>query len=392
MEVAGEDADRPDGAGVTGSLRIVHIGNGRAFKIKAIADAFVERGHDVHMIPIPPLAQAWDGVASHRLPEPRLPGPAAVAARFHQLRTLVRRLKPDIVHAHNAWGPGWYGAAAGHHPFVIHAYGGDLLPEQYSDRPAFQRRLTSWSCKTADRIVVTGRHMIAAASRLGIPPERLMLLPRGVDLGRYRPGLDTTRLRMRLKLDQAFPILLSPRYQVDESLYNLDVVIDAFATVRERLPAAACIQMYDPAREAGRARLAERAADRGLAAAYHLVPAVDNDEMPLFYNIADVVLSVPSSDGFPVTVLEASACAAPLIVSDLPYCAEWFAGGDTGVVVPVRAPAKLAQAIIDLCADSDRRRSLGASARRMVEERADYGRCMDQLETLYRELLARRND
>ena len=65
-----------------------------------------------------------------------------------------------------------------------------------------------------------------------------------------------------------------------------------------------------------------------LAHAYRLVPAVDNAVMPLFYNLADVVVSVPSSDGFPVTVLEASACAVPLVVSDLPYCAEWFENGE----------------------------------------------------------------
>lgn len=376
---------------MTQPLRILHIGNGRAFKIKAIVDAFVERGHDVHMVPIPQIDQTWEGVTWHRLPEPAVPGQVKVIARFLQLRKLARRLKPDVVHAHNAWGPGWYGAAAGHHPLVIHAYGGDLLPEQYAGRPALQRRLTSWSCKTADRIVVTGRHMIEAAGLLGVPRDRMLLLPRGVDLQRYRPGVDTSPLRARLGLAQAGPIVFSPRYQVDEALYNLDVVIDAFAAVRRQIPGAVCIQMYEPDRESGRARLAQRAAERGLGDAYHLVPAVHNREMPAFYNLADVVVSVPSSDGFPVTVLEASACAAPLIVSDLPYCAEWFADGDSGVVIPVRAPLALAEAVIALCSDPGRRQKLGAAGRRLVEARADYQKCMDQLEGLYRDLLRRRN-
>src|SRR5713226_9074767 len=157
---------------MTDRLRILHIGNGRAFKIKAIVDAFVQRGHDVHMVPIPPIEGNWEGVTWHRLPNPAVPGRAQVVARSLQVRRLARRLKPDVVHAHNAWGPGWYGAFVGLHPFVIHAYGGDLLPEQYAGRPAIQRRLTSWSCRTADRIVVTGRHMIDAAGRLGVARER----------------------------------------------------------------------------------------------------------------------------------------------------------------------------------------------------------------------------
>src|SRR5262245_61182925 len=124
-----------DGTRVSRPLRILHIGNGRAFKIKAIADAFVARGHDVHMLPIPQTDHQWSGITSHQLPETRLPAQTRVVGRLLQVRTVVRRLRPDIVHAHNAWGPGWYGAASGHHPFVIHAYGGDLLPEQYRGRP-----------------------------------------------------------------------------------------------------------------------------------------------------------------------------------------------------------------------------------------------------------------
>jgi glycosyltransferase involved in cell wall biosynthesis len=370
-------------------LRILHIGNGRAFKIKAIANAFVERGHDVHMVPVPVVDDAWPGVDWHQLPEPAAPGPLKVIARMRQLRKLARALKPDIVHAHNAWGPGWYGASVGSHPFLIHAYGGDLLPEQYSGRPAAQRRLTAWSCRRADRIIVTGRHMIdAAAKGLGIPRDRLLLLPRGVDLTRYRPGLDTAALRARLGLAAAAPVILSPRYQVDEALYNLDVVIDAFVSVREHFPGAVCIQLYDPAREAGRARLEALAAARGVGRAYVLAPAVSNSEMPLFYNLADVVVSVPSSDGFPVTVLEASACGAAMVVSDLSYCAEWFQSGSNGLVVPPRDSRALAGAVSDLCGHPEVRRQFGCASRRLVEARADYRRCMDRLESVYQDLLA----
>ncbi len=368
-------------------MRILHIGNGSAFKIKAIADAFVERGHDVHMVPIPPVEGNWAGVTWHRLANPVVPGKAGVLARFFQVRKLVRALKPDVVHAHNAWGPGWYGASLGHHPFVIHAYGGDLLAEQYGGRPAFERALTSWSCRAADRIVVTGRHMVEAAEQLGVSRARVMLLPRGVDLKRYRPGMDTTELRRRLDISDTAPVVLSPRYQVDEALYNLDVVVDAFAEIRQHSPRAICVQLYGVGRESGRAHLERLAAERGVADAYRFVPAVDNAAMPPFYNLADVVVSVPSSDGFPVSVLEASACGAAVVASDLPYCQEWFQDGNNGVIVPVRDAHRLAQAVIALIEDPDRRRQFGEAARRLVEARADYGQCMDKLEDVYRHLM-----
>ena len=369
-------------------LTIMHIGNGRAFKIKAIVDAFVERGHRLHMVPIPPIEGDWPGVTWHNLPTPGVPGPLRVAARLAQVRSLARRLRPDVVHAHNAWGPGWYGAACGVHPFVIHAYGGDLLPEQYAGRPALQRRLTRWACRTADRVVVTGRHMIDASSGLGIPRDRLMLLPRGVDLRSFKPGVDTSALRASLGIGDATPVMFSPRYQIDEALYNVDVVLDAFASFKRHFPKAVCIQMYAPKCVEAKRDLEARAAQLGLADAYRLVPAADNATMPLFYNLADVVASVPSSDGFPVTVLEASACGTPLVVSRLPYCDEWFDERRNGLIVPVRDADALATAMIEVCTDRELHDRIARAGRQLVEERADYHRCMDALERDYRSLIA----
>jgi glycosyltransferase involved in cell wall biosynthesis len=79
-----------------------------------------------------------------------------------------------------------------------------------------------------------------------------------------------------------------------------------------------------------------------------------------------------------------------LVVTRLPYCADWFENGENenGLVVPVRDPTALSEAVVALCADAERRQRLGAAGRRLVEARADYRRCMDELEVVYRELLA----
>jgi glycosyltransferase involved in cell wall biosynthesis len=364
----------------------MHIGNGAAFKIRAIIEGQLARGHEIHMAPIPPAESKLAGVTWHCV-DSSLPGPLRTLHRMLALRRLARRLQPDIVHAHNAWGPGWFGAATGIHPFVIHAYGGDFLPEQYEARPAFQRHLTSWACRTADRIVVTGQHMIAAGRHLKVEPSRITLLPRGVDLRHYLPALDTASLRESLSLGSRRPVLLSPRYQVDEPLYNLEVVIEAFVAIRKRFPEAVCLQMFDPARRAGCQRLRTLADAQGLEHSYRLVPAVDNAMMPQFYNLADVTVSVPSSDGFPVTVLEASACGCPLVVSDLPYCKEWFLPRQNGLLVPPGDASALAEAVIELCSNRTLSREIALAARQLVEERADYERCMDALESMYFELL-----
>lgn len=372
-------------------MRVLHIGNGNAFKIRAITAGLAARGHEIHMAPVPPIPPAFSGVTWHALPASPLPGRLGTLHRFFQMRQLAGRLCPDLVHAHNAWGPGWLGAATGVHPFIIHAYGGDFLPEQYGGRSALQRALTSWACRSAERVIVTGQHMRDAARHLNVDSDHVTVLPRGVDTKHFRPGLEVSALRRELNLADSTPVILSPRYQADESLYNLDIVIEAVAGLRQRFPRAVCLQLYDPACQAGAARLQALAAAWGLGESYRLVPAVDNAKMPLFYNLADVTVSVPSSDGFPVTVLEASACACPLVVSDLAYCEEWFTPRENGIIVPTRDAAALFGALRELCADREFAGRLGTASRKLVIERADYDRCTDALESLYLDLTAKAN-
>jgi glycosyltransferase involved in cell wall biosynthesis len=74
------------------------------------------------------------------------------------------------------------------------------------------------------------------------------------------------------------------------------------------------------------------------------------------------------------------------VVSDLPYCEEWFVSGENGIVVPVGSSVALAEALIMLCADGEMRARFRNNARRLVEEKANYHLCMNRLHGIYQEL------
>lgn len=370
-------------------LRILHIGNGAAFKIRAIVEFMRDRGHEMHFIPTPPSPERWEGVEYHVIPARKAASRLDVVRRMLEARRVVREVAPDIVHAHNARGPGWYGAFTGRHPFVIHAYGSDLMPYYYDGSNRFGRFLTSYACRKADRLVVTGEHMIEASGHLRIPREKITVLPRGVDTSRFTPGLDTAALREELGIGNAGPVVFSPRYQIDEALYNFDTIIESIPLVRERYPRVLYIQLYEGARSHARAPLEEMAARLGVAENYRMVESVGNARMPMFYNLADAVVSVTSTDGFPVTVLEASACGAPMVVTKLDYTKEWFVDGENGLLIGERDPGELAGAVMAILGDLSLREKMARINRAQVLERADYGTCMKRLESMYYELLGR---
>ena len=368
-------------------LRVLHIGNGNAFKIKAIVRFFRDRGHEMHFIPTPPVDERWDGIIYHNLPSFGRFSKFQVLKNIYTIRHIAAKVQPDIIHAHTAGGPGWYGAFCRHHPYVIHGYGSDLLPYHYGVKNIFSKMLTMYACKKADRIVVTGEHMVDASSHLGIPNHKFKVLPRGVDLKVFKPGLNTEGLKNKLNINNSSPVIFSPRYQLEETYYNFDTIIKSIPHIKKLHPDVLFIQLYGEGREKEKKELEVMALNLGVSKNYKMINAVGNEEMPFFYNLADAVVSVPSTDGFPVTVLEASACGVPMVVTNLDFTAEWFKNDQNGILIPVRDSLALSKAVLKLLDNQEMRHRIIVKNREQVEEKADYGKCMLELEKLYYELL-----
>jgi glycosyltransferase involved in cell wall biosynthesis len=370
-------------------LKILHIGHGKAFKIKAILSFFRDRGHEIHFIPMPPIENKWEGIVLHRLKPFGRFSKIQVLKNILLIRRILKKIKPDIIHAHNARGPGWYGAFCSHHPFVIHAYGCDLLPFHYSAKDIFSKILTMYTCRQSDKIVVTGQHMIEKSDHLRIPEDKIMVLPRGVDLGGRRIIKKTTFLKKEFQLNESSPIIFSPRYQIDEELYNIGTIIKSIPYVKNFLPDVLYIQLYGENMEKEKQKYEKIAEKLLVSENYKMIKAVDNEQMPYFYNLADIFVSVPSSDGFPATVLEASACGTPMIVTKLDYTSEWFKDGENGILIPDKDPVALANAVIELYKNKPLQQKMKEINRKLVVERANYENCMTELETLYYELLCK---
>ncbi|MBX9592538.1 MAG: glycosyltransferase family 4 protein [Hyphomonadaceae bacterium] len=93
-------------------------------------------------------------------------------------------------------------------------------------------------------------------------------------------------------------------------------------------------------------------------------------------------------EGLPKSLLEAAACARPLVATDAPGCREIARHGETGLLVPVDAPLPLAEAIATLARDPTMRQRMGVAARALVVKRfsaADIGK---QVVGVYRRLLS----
>jgi glycosyltransferase involved in cell wall biosynthesis len=159
-------------------------------------------------------------------------------------------------------------------------------------------------------------------------------------------------------------------------------------SIKRRYPAARLlIGTYhaDPAYRQQMEALAERLDVRENLV---LLPVLSEAEMASVYSIADLVVTIPPSDGVPRTLMEAMACGVPSILARLPAYEEFVTDRESAYLVPIAAES-VAAAALHLLEDHvlyDRLRRNGlAIAARSFDQREEAA----QMERLYRDLLAK---
>jgi glycosyltransferase involved in cell wall biosynthesis len=289
------------------------------------------------------------------------------------LRRLASRLQADVVHAH--WLPTWgaAGALGGTRPLVVGAMGSDVYR---LDRA--ERWLADTALARAQAIVAPSPHATAVlAARSGRPGCCLHLEP-GIDLDAFRPPRAGERATARRALGLAEgPVVLS--FRGAAPVYDLPLVIEAFRRLRRRRHDAQLVVVH------GRLPLdrAAKAALGKLGGVARVLGVVPHWRMRTCFHAADVGVSVPRSDGSPVSVWECLACATPAVCSALPQLTGRV-GERGGVAFVRRTPDEIAGALDAVLADPPGARALGLAGREWCEANVDQRHSLPRVDRLYR--------
>ena len=366
---------------MTSSLRLAMFADPTETHTQRWARFFVGRGHDVVVIvrhdrPAPPPVPGGPHII-RMLPPRRTRRPGRWIDLVARIRAAVAEADPDLVHAHYLTANGWMAWASGFRPYVVTVWGSDVYLDLRSAKARWIGRMTlrNAALVTADSVDL-GR----AAVRAGARDARTRLIQFGVDTVAFAPS-PAAALRRRLAPDGG-RIVLSPRTMMP--IYRHELAVAALA----QLPPDVILVMS--ARNAWPETLQsvqDAAVRHGVEDRILIEPELPHENMPDYLNAADVVVSVPSSDATPVTVLEAFSCGRPTVVYDLPSLREWYAGVREDLVVRTPDGSAVAAALrraLDL--STEERRELGARSRALVRERADHESNMLAMEAHYRGL------
>lgn len=296
-------------------------------------------------------------------------------------RTIVHSIKPDILHAHFGHQYGWLGALCGYHPFIMTLWGTDILVLPERSRTRLGMLLTKYAIMKADALTVTSSATKKAVISAGAEPEKVSIIFWGVDVNIFRPDIDFSFLKRKLNINKDATVVLSNRDFAP--LYNNDVVLRAMSLVLRDFPKTVLI-LQNAGGWAERERsLRKLAEELGIISSVKFLPQYPHQDLPPLYAMADIYVSVPSSDASPVSLREAMASGCAPIISELCGPMEWVKHGENGLVVPVRDHEALANAICYLIKNEDKRIEFARKSRQIICERGSHIRQMQKARALY---------
>ncbi len=292
---------------------------------------------------------------------------AAAALRW------CRQHRPDVIHAHWLLPNGFFGAVASRAlgiPLVVSIPGSDALVA--GQNPLF-RAMARFTLQQAG-LVTANSHALAdvAVQQLGADPARFDLIIYGVDPAALRPdpsGVAEQRAAWSVPADAL--LLLAVGRMVYKK--GFDVLLRALAILKQHaLPPSpppihlALVGDGDLWQE-----WQTMARELGLENCVHWLGRVPFDQMGQVYNAADALV-MPSvtrpADGLNVCVLDAMACAKPVIGTDAAGNELVIQDGVNGWIVPEQDPHALAAAILRLASlPPAQRAALGAASRELIE-------------------------
>ena len=359
------------------------IGNPNSIHVHRWVKHFKSEGDIIHLIgEHTPIAPIPEGIIFHDL---------TIKINIRKLRYLVwalhvrqilEKIKPDILHAHSVVSAGWLGAAAGFHPFLITAHGSDLL--LLEKRSWFFQKLTKWAINKADYVTCVSENLANKAKILGVKPERVEVIPIGVNLITFQPSLNSQYLRHKLGLG-AEPIVLSIRAM--NPTYNLLDIAKAIPRVLEQVPQTRFLIFAYNIDQDYFSQFKHYLVDEIASGSVRVVQNLPDDKaIAEYYQVCDVAISVPSSDGTPVSVLEAMACGTAVIASDLPSLHDWISSEQDGLIIPVGDIQAITNAVIRLIQDKHLRNKLGINAAGRIQKQGNNQYWMQRMMGIYHAL------
>jgi glycosyltransferase involved in cell wall biosynthesis len=309
--------------------------------------------------------------------------PLALVLGWRAARKIARRHRATIMHGHWVIPGGVIAAAAtAGCPLVVSLHGSDiyvaerLMPARVAAKAAFRKAAFVTACS---------QDLASRAIALGADPERMTVIPYGVDATRFQPDASVRNaLRVQLGVPDGSPLVAAAGRLVRKK--GFEYLIDAVAQTPGIILAIAGDGTLGP-------ELRARAAANGVAERIRFMGNRPQDAVAGLFAAADVVVApsvrdaTGNVDGLPNVVMEALASGTPLITTTAGGIGSVVEHDATALIVPENDATAIATGISRMVSDQSLRQRIGTAARSLAQSRFGWDQTAAAFESVYRQVV-----
>jgi len=341
---------------------------------------FANKGHEVY----------WLSLGKDLNPEYRIPKvkfylikkfplkPLRPLFYLSSVKKILKKINPDVFHVHYVWIDGMIGALSGFHPFILTAWGSDIL---VVGKNFLAKPLIKFALRKADLITCDAEHMKEAMIKLGAKPEKIKIIYFGVDTEKFSPGPKDKELIKKLGIENC-PVVISLRNL--EPIYDVETLIRAIPLVLKEIPDVKFIIAGKGSEEE---KLKNLAKELKVSESIRFVGWINHEILPDYLRIGDVYVSTSVSDSTSVSLLEAMAVGLVPVVTDVGENRKILKNGENGFLIPVKNSKILAEKIIFLLKDKEFRDRIKEINMKLIQDQFNYYKEMEKMENLYKQLI-----
>lgn len=296
-------------------------------------------------------------------------------------RKKIKQISPDIIHAINIKWAGWFSVFSGSNNVIVTPQGSDVMLRAGLRNEFIHKILRKHTIKRADLVTYGNNAMLRDIHKWASPKKTYKYFA-GVDFNVMNFDINALEIKKELSiLDRR--VVFSPRTFDPNS--NIDLIIQTIPVVKKKIADVLYIFVHHQQKStytSGIMNLIEELSIKENCLFFNkIMPA----EMANFYSIADVVISIVSSDGMPATLFEAMAMKKIMVLSTIPSYVELM-DEEFALMVNQNDCQAIADAIITAFTKTDEVVNLEEAAYKWARKNADINKLNKDLEKIYSEM------
>jgi len=341
---------------------------------------FAEKGHEIHLISNED--DEYRDIKVYKInPKYWVLSPIIKALI---VKKIMHNIKPDIVHSHQVIPFGLYGALTSFHPYIVSAWGSDILINPKSKLyKCIYKYMIMYILNNADLITCDGLNSKEAIEKMNCN-FNVKVIYHGVNTKLFNPNVKDDSVEEMSHIVNSSTVIsirnLNP-------IYDIATLIKSIPHIIEQVPNTKFIIAGIGSEENNLKFLVKKLKVDDCVS---FIGTIEHSDLPQYLSSADVYVSTSLSDGgIAVSTLEAMSCGLAPVVTDVGDNKLWIRNEINGYVISIKNPELLADKIVYLLKNKNLRMKFGEINRNLVKEKADYYKEMGKMEDLYNDLIKR---